>query len=133
MAIGKKTGGRDFKPGQVANPNGRPIVPEEIKELRKLNRSEIEQLISDFMRKPLHELQAMSKNPATTALDRMIASVVEQAVFRGDHKRLNFLLDRLIGKVPDRLADADGQPIVQTFVDLIRIAAESKAKEGKQE
>jgi len=37
MAKGKKTGGRDFKPGVVANPNGRGKTDPEVKEALQAN------------------------------------------------------------------------------------------------
>ena len=38
----KKTGGRNFVPGVVTNPNGRPKTPPELKALRRLTKAEFE-------------------------------------------------------------------------------------------
>jgi len=126
MAIGKKTGGRNFKPGETGNPNGRPPVPYEIRELRKHNRLEVEETFSKYLRMTAKELEEAAKSPYTSALDGMVIAVIMKAVQNGDQWRLNFLLDRVIGKVPDRVADADGQPLMATFIDLIRLAKEKK-------
>jgi hypothetical protein len=126
MAIGKKTGGRDFKKGQSGNPNGRPPVPHEIRELRKHNRREVEETLSKYLRMTAAELEEVAKSPYTPALDGMVVAVIMMAARNGDQWRFNFLLDRVIGKVPDRVADADGQPLMATFIDLIRLAKEKK-------
>lgn len=128
MAIGKKTGGRDFKKGERANPNGRPPVPEEIRELRKMNRLEVEQTFSKYMYMTRAEIKAALKRRDLPNIDVMVIKVMEKAIKNGDQWRFNFLLDRTIGKVPDRVADADGQPLLSTFIDLVRIAREGKKR-----
>jgi len=54
MAIGKKTGGRDFKPGQSGNPKGRPPKDETLTEVlrSKIDKDAIaEKLIELGMKK----------------------------------------------------------------------------------
>jgi hypothetical protein len=55
--------------------------------------------LSVYLEKPLSDLLAIKESPELKTLDRMVIEVVAKAVEYGDQTRLNFLLDRLIGKV----------------------------------
>ena len=103
MTTRKKTGGRDFKPGQSGNPSGRPGLPAEVKEAKKLNRVEVEAAIAKYVRATKQEIEAVHMNPLSTAADQVICSVLLKAIEHGDEKRLDFILNRTIGKVPDKL------------------------------
>ena len=98
MAIGKKTGGRDIKEGQVLNPLGRPKVPEDIKDARKMNKLEFERLLNKYLSMTAKEINEVLLHPETPSLDIIVCQVIIKAAARGDYLRLNFLLDRLIGK-----------------------------------
>jgi hypothetical protein len=103
MALGKKTGGRDFKPGVVTNPNGRPKLPEELKAARALNKQELERLLNEYLSMPIQEIKAKASDPTTPSLHVIVAKIVAEAISKGDQQRLGFLLDRLIGPVPKSL------------------------------
>ena len=47
MAKGTKTGGRDWKQEKSSNPSGRPKLPEEVREMRKLT---IERITTVFLK-----------------------------------------------------------------------------------
>lgn len=103
MALGKKTGGRNFEPGVVTNPNGRPKLPEDIKEARKLNKEEIERLLNSYLGLTQEELKSKLQDPKTPTLELLMARIVVEAIKKGDERRLDFLLNRLIGPVPKSL------------------------------
>lgn len=96
----KKTGGRDFKPGQSGNPNGRPPLPADLREARALNKVELERVLNKFLFLSQDEIKAMAKNPEAPALEVAVAKVVEMAITHGDDRRLDFLITRLVGNVP---------------------------------
>lgn len=100
---GKKTGGKNFKPGQSGNPNGRPKMPPEVKESRKLNQASVELLLNKYLLMPFEELKALIEAQKCSAGDMLIATVIYKGITKGDHYRLDFLLNRLIGKVTDRI------------------------------
>jgi hypothetical protein len=100
MAIGKKTGGRDFKPGQVTNPNGRPRVPPDLKQSRKLNKEKFERTLNKYMHMTAPEIMKVVKSSDTPMLDMIVAKIIGKAFQDGDHRRLEFLLARLIGSAP---------------------------------
>ena len=103
MAKGKKTGGRDFKPGQSGNPLGPPVLPPEVKEARKLTRIEFERIASQYMQMTKEEITKKLQDPKSTTLELIVMTIIHKAVKDGDQHRLDFLLNRLIGKVKDEV------------------------------
>lgn len=103
MAIGKKTGGRDFKPGTVNNPKGRPKVPEDIKESKKLNQYELELIMNRLLNLKPAELAAEIKSGELSMKEITVANVIQKAAALADHHRLEFILNRIIGKVKEQV------------------------------
>jgi single-stranded DNA-specific DHH superfamily exonuclease len=101
MAKGKKTGGKDFKPGESGNPKGRPALPGDVREARRLTRIEFEKTINRFLFMTLDQITEHLNDPATTALDQLVGRIVANAIRNGDHLRSEFLLSRTIGKAAD--------------------------------
>ncbi len=94
--------GRDFKVGNPGGP-GRPPVPIELKEARKLNQVELELIMNKLMGLNVKELEDIKSASDTTAIVAMIASIMIVALKTGDQTRLDFLLNRLIGKVKEKV------------------------------
>jgi hypothetical protein len=84
MAKGRKTGGRDIKPGQVLNPKGRP----------KLGTS-----YTDLLREKLPPDE--------------FSEIVAKLVREGNESILRHVYDRFEGKVPDKheLTGEDGKDL----------------------
>lgn len=111
---GKKTvTGREatqFKPG---NPGGgRPRLPEDIKEARKALKFEFERTGMSQLRSTSDQLKKILSSPESSALEMATASIILKAVTKSDHLRLDFILNRLIGRIPVKttLTDDDGEP-----------------------
>lgn len=110
---GKKTGGKNFEKGHPGGP-GRPPTTEEEKKLRKLTQTTFQTILDRFFHMPMEELVKMSKDQLKlTGIEAMVLFVMLKAIQHGDYKRLSFLLDRTIGKVPERheLTGLDGTAI----------------------
>lgn len=84
-----------FKPGQSGNPEGRPKLPPDIVEARRLNRVELERILNRYIWMTKAELSAAITDAATPLMEVMIASLVARAAKEGDQQRLGFVLDRL--------------------------------------
>lgn len=105
MAKGKKFGGRDFAPGNCANPNGRPKVPEDLKLARKLTAIELERIMNELLGLTRAELTELidKKNQNVNVLRLAVASVLAGGISKADPMKLNFILERLIGKVVEKI------------------------------
>lgn len=103
MAIGRKTGGNDFKPGQSGNPKGKQALPGDVKDARKLTKAEFERLVNKYIWLDAHAFEATAKDPDLSMFERMVGAIVSKAIVKGEPLYLDFLLQRLIGKVKDQV------------------------------
>lgn len=103
MPKGKKFGGRDWVKGQSGNPAGKPPLPEDIKAARKLTAAEFERAVNQYLFQDRNAVAQAAANPQTPILELLITSIIHKAVSQGDEKRLAFLLDRILGKVANRI------------------------------
>ena len=92
-----------FQPGKSGNPGGKPKVPDDIAKARKLNQQELERVVNKYLWLDRAALQEAVKDPATPMLELMVASIMAQAAQKGDQQRLEFILQRLIGRVTDKI------------------------------
>lgn len=77
-----------------------------------MNRLEFERILNKYVNLTLAEIKAEAEKPDTPAIEVVVAKVIAEAIKRGDEKRLEFLLNRLIGPVKiilqvEDLSDAD--------------------------
>lgn len=103
MAKGKKTGGRDWQPGNRGNPNGRPRVPKEIRALRDADKEWISETLHKYLHMKWGEFQRIANDNDLPMLEVYLANILNAGLSDGDEKRLNFIFDRYIGKVKDKV------------------------------
>jgi hypothetical protein len=132
MAKGKKTGGRDFKPGQSGNPKGGPGLPKDLREARKLGQLELERAVNRLIYLSRSELRAVIENPDTPMFDITIASIIAQAAQKGDQQRLEFVLNRIIGRVKDQIEITQPKPFVVTKRSGEQVLLGAKVEETDQ-
>lgn len=106
-----------FKPGQVGNPGGRPKLPEDIKEARKLNQNEVSRIINKYMNMEISAIKEDMNKPGTKALEAMIGKIISEAHKFGDYSRVNFLFDRMIGKVTEKMEIKVPKPTMVKLLD----------------
>lgn len=117
MAHGKKTGGRDFEPGNPGGP-GRPALPEDIKQARVLNKVELERVLNKYINHSFNELVAAMKDPNSTVLDLAVCKLLSEAIKKGDQNKLGFVFKYLDLEPAQKIK---GELGLQTqLVDLIR-------------
>ena len=90
-----------FKKGKSGNDIGRPIEPKEVQLAKTLNREFVASKMTELLRKPLSELQEISQDWDEQAIDCWLAKIITMGVATGDAIRLNFMFDRIIGKVTE--------------------------------
>lgn len=93
-----------FQKGEIANPyGGGPNAPL-ARRIRTLTRKELIALGNLVVQGNVHELRRIKKDIAhSSTLKVMLASVALRVIEKGDVAAMEALLNRLIGKVPDKL------------------------------
>ena len=119
MASGKKTGGKDFQPGQSGNPKGRPPLPDDLKRARALLKEDFERCAHQLLQMTHQQLDELLKDKTSNLLQLMVAGIMGKAISQGDQVRLNFLLDRIIGPLPKsvELSAPGGERLFPEFSD----------------
>ena len=120
MAKGRKTGGRNWKPGQSGNPKGRMPIPEDLRQIQKFSRTVIELILNKYMQTPTIELKRMLDNPdKIPAMELMVIQVLVKGIEKGDERRLGFLFDRVIGKPKEVIKhETDGSTSAASVIIL---------------
>ena len=78
--------------------------PEVFLKERKLTRLGLELIIQKYLHSTADELKAILKEPGqTTVIELMVISIMARGMSGGDTQRAEFILNRLIGKVPDKV------------------------------
>lgn len=91
-----------FPKGVSPNPGGKPGLPKALKNVKEFTADEIKRIIAKYMRMAKGDLEATLKDSAKLPmLEAMIASIIANAYKSGDFSKLDFLLNRSIGKVKD--------------------------------
>lgn len=96
------SGHPNFQIGWKGGP-GRPLIPEDVKGCRALNQIELERLLNWLIHLPMEELKDLGKNPETPSMVCVVCAIILLAVKNGDPMRIDFILNRLLGRVKDRV------------------------------
>lgn len=120
MALGRKTGGRNFQPGQSGNPKGKTPLPPDIKGLKTLfNQEMVEKTFIKYMMMSVGEMAKVGEDKNLPAMDHVIMMIIRKAGLDGDQQRLDFLLNRTIGKVVDKTQNTDYRVNINAQLDQI--------------
>lgn len=116
--------GKPFKKGKPPGP-GRPKGTGGLKDLKAMNAKTVALKLEDLSKRPLDELEKMVKDKSLPYLDALLIKIAVTAATTGDVYKTNFILERMIGKVPDKIAltDGDGNDVPQTM-DLSKLSTE---------
>lgn len=133
MARGRKTGGRDFKPGQSGNPNGKPKMSPEFKALKCLTASEYNKLVSSAFTLKDNEIQSLLDDPNISSLHKAFAHAVLIGRMTGDLNRLNYITDRVFGKVKEKIEVKQVKPTVLEKRDGTQLVFTNEPVEDDEE
>jgi hypothetical protein len=119
VAKHQKTGGRDWKPGESGNPNGRPKLPAEVKEARRLNQLELERVMNKYVHMSMSRLKLKKEDPRTKAVDRMVIGLILKGT-KGNVPAGNLIFERLAGKMTTKVevSRPDQKPVQQQLAGM---------------
>lgn len=108
MTYGRKTGGKNFKPGIVTNPKGRPKIPQEIKEIRKMVMDDICRGAAMAREMTPEQLKNIDMDKVPMGLRYIISAYKNR-----DARAIKDIEDRVAGKAPEhvQISGPDNGPI----------------------
>jgi hypothetical protein len=117
-----------FKKGKSGNPEGRPKLPEELREANKLTKATAVSLMNQFLYTDINELEEILSDKTKPVIQHIICGVAMRAT-QGDNKCADWFMDRLIGKVSDRVEHKGATPVLITYSDGERTLLTTTKKE----
>jgi len=83
------------KGGKSPNPHGRPQRGTDLVNARAYGKIEFEKALHKYIFSTKDQLKDFVRNPATTAMDLFIISVIMRGITMSDLAKFNFLLERM--------------------------------------
>lgn len=117
------------KKGEIRNPEGGRSHNPAIRALRNLTLEQYREVIEKVLTGNVAELQAMIKNPRTTAIQVGVAACFLKAIKDGDFHIIEKIAERIVGKVPDVLNVNSKNATVVAKVDQAKLKAALEALE----
>ena len=100
----------DFQVGNPGGP-GKPPLPPELKEAQAYTRVQLISAITKYIVMPLSDLMVLAKDNSLSAIDHMIMRIIINGIQKGDHQRMEVLLDRIQGKVKQVIENVGDKPV----------------------
>ena len=103
------------------------MTPEEHR-LKKLTPEEFTEITNFLIRGDIDELRTIAKDAKTSVIKAMVAAIAIKTISRGDMVSLDRLLDRIMGKVKERIEHTgipSTTPTVQVLLTLPRNGSEA--------
>lgn len=90
------------KGGPTPNPRGRGKLPPALLAVKLITPATFARIFSKFAEMPKDEMDLVIHDPNTPVLELAICSAFYSAITRGDFKHLAWMLDRVLGKIPEK-------------------------------
>ena len=133
MAKGKKTGGRNFKPGQVANPKGGGALSPETRAIRKITQEHIQDVADVILDGNIGKLGDLARDPESSVLKVWLAKAAAEGIKKGDIHPLEVILNRTMGKPKENVSlevAKKGRTPEEILADLAELEAARKEQGG---
>lgn len=89
-----------FKPGNTMG-KGRPKLHPDVMDIKPYTQRDLALIIRDMVDMEPEQILSLTQDPKTSCLKLMLASTIMKGVKEGDHSRIDFLFNRMIGKVKE--------------------------------
>ena len=117
-----------WKKGQSGNPRGGNSHSKVVRQVKRLTMDEVADLASMVILKNRDELRAVLLNKNTSVLKAWFAAVAVKGIAKGDHAALGALLDRVVGKVKDKV-EVTGDAAAPLYARLEALSAGEREAE----
>lgn len=102
-----------WRPGQSGNPKGPgKRLPEELYNIKKFTKEQLEHICSALLYATEDELSAIGDDVEAPYIWRIMTKILKKSHDTGSMMQLDMVLNRLIGKVKERLEVDDLRPSV---------------------
>jgi hypothetical protein len=122
-----------WKKGQSGNPKGKPKRDPDVIAATKLTRENVERAISKYLKCSYEDLKKLIAEKKGQNVELIIARIIEKAISSADYQGMNFLLDRLIGKVKDKVEVTKHEPVIIEMKSGDQIYMNSHTREESED
>lgn len=125
--MGNRSKKGDFKPGNKLG-GGRPRLPEDLKEIKNMEKDVYKKTISKFLNMDIEDLQAFLqeiKSRKVKVFDAYIASMIAKGMQNQDISIMEWLATRSVGKVKD---EVDHNITSNVHTEILNYIKERQAK-----
>lgn len=120
MAYDKAYQNSKWKKGVSGNPRGKAPLPPDLHGVKKLfNQELVEKTFIKYMTMTIEEFEKIGQDKSLPALDHVIMMIIRKAGLDGDQQRLDFLLNRTIGKVADKTVNTNYDVNINAQLDMV--------------
>lgn len=100
---GSKNNGRKFSKNYQPKKRGRPKQDPILKDLKEVTSDSFKLVVCKYLYQPIGTLEQLFKSQDIPAMDKCVISILLRCIRSGDQFKLEFLLQRTIGKVKDQI------------------------------
>lgn len=101
-----------WKKGQSGNPGGKKALPADLRKVANLTSEELRRTISKHFRMTKAEISAVLDDPASPTINLIIAKTIERSLTFGDIAKAEYLFQRLMGKVVEKIEVEHPEPVM---------------------
>lgn len=109
--------GKRFKPGQSGNPRGMIPTSPEVKYVRKITSQALEEIGDLILSSDKDKLRSISEDETESVIRRIYAKAATNAMTKGDLVNLEMILNRVIGKVREKVDVSSSEGFKVIFED----------------
>lgn len=121
-----------FKKGVSGNPSGRKRIAPEIRNASHLTKQTLIKILNEFIHMDREQIAAKLQDPKATMLEMAVGHIIAKAAKEGDTMRLNFLFDRIVGKVTDVVENIHKDGGLADYEEIPREALLKLVGDGKE-
>jgi hypothetical protein len=118
-------GVKGFQKGHRIN-HGKELLTRDDKEARKMTAAEFQRIANKFMYLPKEELDRIEQDPKTPMIELIVLRVLKMAGAKADQNRVEWVLSRTMGKVPDvvhaidKTSEYEREQLAQKLLEIAR-------------